>query len=252
MDNKKSLSIIHFLEENKDIVIASGIILGGWVVFSNLRRRPIAPFPFLPLPYRPKIVIDPGHGGIGSKSTGTYYEGSSGRVYEADINWAVSSKLVEYLKSLNAEVILTRKQEDDPSIGDRRALNCKVNPDAFVSIHTDSVSHSDCPGVQDRTVCYFAYESSKPLAEAIKNEVAKIKHRDSAGNVTSTRIAAITKVEPSKWGVLNQTCAPSVLIELGFICSQTFRDQLYKNPYFIPEMAKAIGDGIYKYLKTRI
>ena len=54
----------------------------------------------------------------------------------------------------------------------------------------------------------------------------------------------------SQFYVINHTEAPAILCEIGFISNKDEREEIIKTKRQ-KEIAEAIADGIYKYLKAR-
>ncbi|MBM6908817.1 N-acetylmuramoyl-L-alanine amidase, partial [Collinsella intestinalis] len=79
------------------------------------------------------IALDPGHGGYDVGAVG-------GGLYEADINWKIAVACKNKLESLGVSVVLTRGQNECPTIQERvdRAVNAGAR--AIVSIHINSGS----------------------------------------------------------------------------------------------------------------
>ncbi|MBM6943358.1 N-acetylmuramoyl-L-alanine amidase family protein, partial [Collinsella intestinalis] len=79
------------------------------------------------------IALDPGHGGYDVGAVG-------GGLYEADINWKIAIACKNKLESLGVSVVLTRGQNECPTIQERvdRAVNAGAR--AIVSIHINSGS----------------------------------------------------------------------------------------------------------------
>ena len=83
------------------------------------------------------IVLDPGHGGGSSGATGKL-DGKT--IYERDLNLQLVQKIMNKLKALGTNVILTRTGDSNVSLEDRAKLANTVNADLFISIHYDAGS----------------------------------------------------------------------------------------------------------------
>jgi N-acetylmuramoyl-L-alanine amidase len=84
---------------------------------------------------RPKIVIDPGHGGRDP--------GAQGYAIEKEVTLAIAKRLAELLRErLGAETVLTRSRDVTLALSDRTARANVEGADLFLSIHANaSPSH---------------------------------------------------------------------------------------------------------------
>ena len=107
-------------------------------------QEPRAPVPAsLPreLRNRPKIVLDPGHGG--------HDPGAQGYGVEKDVTLAIARKLGRLLRErLAAEVVLTRDDDATLGLGDRTARANAEGADLFVSIHANASSTGRLHGIE--------------------------------------------------------------------------------------------------------
>jgi len=179
-----------------------------------------------------KVVIDPGHGGADSGAIG-------GGVYEKTINLDVAKMVQEKLMKKNIYVYMTRTKDETLSLEDRVNYSNEINPNIFVSIHTNSTVQEDSFGLETH---YFK-DDSIDLAQTIHNNFASEK------NVRKwdTKDRGMIK---SRFYVINHTEAPSVLIEIGFISNLEERARLLKKGRR-EDIADSIADGILEYLKTK-
>lgn len=87
--------------------------------------------PPLPVLLRPKIVIDPGHGGDDP--------GALGYAVEKEVTLAVALRLAGMLRErLGAEVVLTRTRDQTLPLAARTARANAEDPDLFLSIHANA------------------------------------------------------------------------------------------------------------------
>lgn len=180
------------------------------------------------------IVIDAGHGGV---DPGTSY----GKIYEKDINLAISLELEKELSSMGAEVILTRDGDYDLSIpnavyrkktdfDNRIKLINESDASLYVSIHLNYLSDARYFGPQ-----VFYNNDNKLLAEAIQN----IMNDELNGDRKVKKI-------PSDTYMYNKLKVSGVLIECGFLSNQEERNLLMTETYQ-KKIAKSIGKGILEY-----
>ncbi|MDB5117536.1 MAG: hypothetical protein JWQ79_3028 [Mucilaginibacter sp.] len=88
------------------------------------------------------IIVDAGHGGRPSGSTGNFSHGASGSYStERGVTLAIALKLQTAIeKELNGvKVVLTRKTEDDVSWQERSAIANENKGDLFISIHCNAL-----------------------------------------------------------------------------------------------------------------
>lgn len=188
------------------------------------------------------IMIDSGHGGIDPGVVGI------GGIQEKEINLKIAKYLDDELKKNGYKVILTRK--DDNGLYDEDSKNKKVQdmqrrcamikeekPILTVSIHQNSY--------QDEAVCgpqVFYYKSSseganlaKCIQEELNTQLEVEKPRVEKANST---YYLLKRSE----GVLN-------IVETGFLTNGKEAELLQTKDYQ-KKCAKAICDGILKFLKT--
>ncbi|BAU54810.1 N-acetylmuramoyl-L-alanine amidase family protein [Mucilaginibacter gotjawali] len=88
------------------------------------------------------IIVDPGHGGKPSGTTGTYSHGASGSYsLERNVTLALAFKLQKELeKELpSVKVVLTRSTDDDVSLQRRAQIANENKGDLFISLHCNSL-----------------------------------------------------------------------------------------------------------------
>ncbi|MDR3694885.1 N-acetylmuramoyl-L-alanine amidase [Mucilaginibacter sp.] len=88
------------------------------------------------------IIVDPGHGGKPSGTTGNYSHGASGSYSsERNVTLALALKLQKELeKELpSVKVVLTRSNEDDVSWQRRAEIANENKGDLFISLHCNSL-----------------------------------------------------------------------------------------------------------------
>jgi len=88
------------------------------------------------------IIVDPGHGGRPSGTTGNYSHGASGSYsFERNVTLVLAFKLQKELeKELpSVKVVLTRTTEDDVSFQRRAQIANENKGDLFISLHCNSL-----------------------------------------------------------------------------------------------------------------
>ncbi|MBQ7287489.1 MAG: N-acetylmuramoyl-L-alanine amidase, partial [Candidatus Gastranaerophilales bacterium] len=179
-----------------------------------------------------KVVIDPGHGGADSGAIG-------GGVYEKTINLDVAKRVQEILIKKNVYVYMTRSKDETLTLEDRVNYSNEINPNLYVSIHTNSTVKEDSYGLETH---YFKDDSYK---------LAQVIHKNFASERNIKKWETLDRgVIKSRFYVINHTEAPSVLIEIGFISNLEERSKLLKKGRR-EDIAESIADGILEYLKIR-
>lgn len=182
------------------------------------------------------IVVDAGHGG---KDNGA----SVGDVIEDEINLAVALELKELLELAGAQVILTRKEDND--LAAKEAINRKKEDlqkrveliekedvALFVSIHMNKYGNTQVSGAQ---VFYRVNDDvSKLLANLLQEEFKELK--------------SSKKVKIGNYYILNNSTKPGVLIECGFMSHPEELELLQQKEYQI-KISNAIYRGIASFIK---
>lgn len=227
------------------------------------------------------IVLDAGHGG---KDAGAV--GSVNTNREKDINLAITLEVGRLLEAnqKNVKVIYTRKTDVFVELGQRASIANKAKADLFVSIHTNAIDRDpnrQPVGVQSYTL---SLSTASTNLEIEKRENSVIKYEKDgerkyhySQNVEndimfelmqdrdmkeSVRCAKIIQNQMVNYGgrknmgvkqanllVLRQTYMPSVLLEVGFISTDS-EEQFLMSDEGRKKMAMAIYKGIVEYVNS--
>lgn len=179
-----------------------------------------------------KVVLDPGHGGSDSGAIG-------GGLYEKTLNLEVAKLVAEKLTKKNVYVYMTRSKDTTVSLEDRTNYSNEINPDIYVSIHTNSTVQEDSYGVET----HYYKDDSYSLAQLIHSKFASAKNLKK----WETKDRGVIK---SRFYVINHTEAPSILIEMGFISNTQEREKLFTKERQ-EQIANSIAEGILEYLKVK-
>ena len=179
-----------------------------------------------------KVVLDPGHGGSDSGAVG-------GGLYEKNLNLEVAKLVAEKLTKKNVYVYMTRSKDTTVSLEDRTNYSNEINPDIYVSIHTNSTVQEDSYGVET----HYYKDDSYSLAQLIHSKFASAKNLKK----WETKDRGVIK---SRFYVINHTEAPSILIEMGFISNTQEREKLFTKERQ-EQIANSIAEGILEYLKVK-
>lgn len=190
------------------------------------------------------IVIDPGHGGIDG---GTTRNG----VVEKEVNLEIAKKLAAFLEQKGYKVILTREEDislekADGTGGSRhqRDLNTRVdvinnsNAQLFLSIHVNC--NLNKPSTDGAIVFYGdKFEQNKTLAYCIQRALN--------GMVVNGKKRTIHDPQQGNYFLLTHAKIPGAIVETAFI-SNTAERQLLTTDEFREQLARAIAEGVERYL----
>lgn len=223
------------------------------------------------------VVIDPGHGGKDTGTTGTKRYKNK---FEKDIVLAVALEVKKLMKNElpNTKVILTRDTDVFIELKKRGAIANKADADLFVSIHANAASYkakgaetyvlgvhrnktnlavakreNDVILLEEDYEKHYSYDPHSP-ASIISLTLMQEDYLDQ-----SIRMATLIEksfqevgkrrsrgVKQAGFVVLHQTYMPSVLIEIGFMSNKEEEDFLRKKSGQ-KKIAKSIVAGIKKY-----
>jgi N-acetylmuramoyl-L-alanine amidase len=223
---------------------------------------------------RPRIVVDPGHGGWDSGAVGC-----SG-THESDIVLALARRVASGLeRELNAEVLLTREDDTFLSLQERAAFANSHDADLFLSIHANAAPAPTLWGIE---TYYLDVASDANAAAVAMRENASVQtgpeEEDLASRVVSELVvsgtsalsrklahevqgAVVTQltellgpqqirdlgVKSAMFHVLVSTRMPSVLFEASFLTHPEDEMRL-RTPAFQKATAEAIVEGVRAYL----
>lgn len=219
------------------------------------------------------VVLDPGHGGRDPGATGPR------GTHEKNITLAIGLDVRRDLHKIpGIKVYMTRTRDVYPTLSQRLFLARRVKADVYVSIHADAFKNRSARGA---TV--FALSQGRASSEAARwiaerenksellggidladksytlrsvlvdlSQTATIGSSLRLGGDVLTNLRSITRlhsyrVEQASLYVLTSPDIPAILIETGFI-SNRYEEQLLNNRHHQQKIAKAIAEGIRKYL----
>lgn len=172
-----------------------------------------------------KVVIDAGHGGT---DPGAVYNGRQ----EKDDNLDLALAVGEALRAQGVEVVFTRTEDIYQTPFEKTRIANPENADFLISFHRNSSPEANqYAGVE--TLVYNNEGAKVQMAEAINRELEKLGFRN------------IGVKERPGLVILRRSTAPALLIETGFINSDT-DNELYDSKF--QEIVQAITDGILEVL----
>ncbi|NBI79575.1 hypothetical protein D3Z39_11990 [Anaerotruncus colihominis] len=170
-----------------------------------------------------RVVVDPGHGGNDPGAEG-FYPGKD----EADINYAISEKLVANLKSQGASVLMT---QPGSTMATRLAAARSFNAQVLVSVHSNTAQNSSAKG----TEVYYFYPFAKQLAANISANVASALGTDNRG------------AKAGLYYMTRESQFACVLAEIGFLSNDDEYTKMINSKYQ-NRIAEAIANGVSAYL----
>ncbi len=225
------------------------------------------------------VVIDPGHGGKDTGTTGTNRYKNN---YEKDIVLAVTLKVEKIMRREmpDTKVILTRKTDVFIALNKRGEIANKADADLFISIHANAANNK---AKGSETYVLGVHRNKTNLAVAKRENDVILLEKDYEKHYSydphspasiisltlmqedyldqSIRMASIVEkcfvetgkrssrgVKQAGFVVLHQTYMPSILIEIGFLSNRSEEDFLRKNNGQ-QKIAASIVNGIKKYKK---
>lgn len=225
---------------------------------------------------RPRIVIDPGHGGLDPGASGR------GGSKEKNIVLNFAKILKKQIQRLNKyDVKLTRSVDVFVPLAKRVEIAEDYNAALFISIHADSISKKLASRTRGASIYTLSKEGSDKEAQALaakenksdilagldlpedSNEVGGIlldltmretknqslKFSDFAvGRMQTKTKFTQNKTRSANFVVLRSAFVPSVLIELGFISNRK-DEQLLRSKKWQLSLSKALAKAVDKFLE---
>ena len=179
-----------------------------------------------------KIFIDAGHNDQ-RIDTGACGNG----LREQDITFEISQKLMNKLKNINIDVIMSRTTKTtiigydlNSSLKNRATMANEWKADLFISIHCNSATATNAKGTE-----VYVYNTSSKIYTLANNICKKI--CESIGTVNRG-------VKTANFSVLRNTTMPAMLIETAFISNSEDAKKLKNNQN---EIVEAIFSQIVSY-----
>ncbi|WP_035690613.1 N-acetylmuramoyl-L-alanine amidase [Azospirillum halopraeferens] len=227
-----------------------------------------------PVPDKPMIVIDPGHGGVDPGAVGV------GGVFEKDITLAVARELKKHLEASGRyRVKLTRDKDAFMRLRERVAFAREANADLFMSLHADSIGSNAIRGLSVYTLSDRASDREAEMLAAKENRADAIAgldltaENDLVASILIDLAQRDTKNQskrfarmaldhlgkevtllPSKphreagFAVLTAPDVPSVLVEMGYLSSPQDANLLASRRHQ-EKLARAMTRSIDAYFK---
>ncbi|HLQ75019.1 MAG TPA: N-acetylmuramoyl-L-alanine amidase [Alloiococcus sp.] len=172
------------------------------------------------------IVIDAGHGGHDPGAVNQ-------DMYEKHLTLNTALKLQHRLASTGANIIMTRSDDQYISLAGRVSDSLNSHADAFISLHYDAVA---TPNSMNGTTTYYYSDSDQGLAEAVNSSLASNSPLSNNG------------IRVGDYYVLRNNSRPSLLLELGYMNSDTDLEYIFTDQYQ-DQVADAIYQGLITYFE---
>ena len=214
------------------------------------------------------VVLDPGHGGLDPGA-------EKGGLKEADLMLTFAREVKDLLlRDGGFEVVLTRETDSFVPLEERSTIARAAGAGVFISLHADALAEGEAVG---STIYTLAGEASDEAARALaerhdrddllagidltaQDDLVATVLMDMARTETTPRTARLAVAlevsikaagitmhrhprQEAGFSVLKSPDIPSVLLELGFLSSESDRKRL-SDPDWRAKMALALRDGL--------
>jgi N-acetylmuramoyl-L-alanine amidase len=177
------------------------------------------------------VALDSGHGGYDPGALGI--EQTQGPA-EKDINYATALAVKKRLESLGAQVILTGGDILNSDFVTRMKPGQDTRADLFISLHSNAIGEG-IDGTKVKGIEIYYYEKiAKSFGDTLMSALTASTGRTNRG------------VKADYYRVTLNSCAPSVLVEMGFVTNPQEYDSLCSRDGIF-KTANAIGDAIVAY-----
>jgi N-acetylmuramoyl-L-alanine amidase len=218
-----------------------------------------------------KIVVDAGHGG---KDPGAI--GKSG-LKEKGVNLRIAKYLVEELRRLGFEVVLTRDSDKFIELERRAEIANDINADLFLCVHSNASKSRRLSGfevyyltdgIDDFKRCVWvaekenlnegALDKNDKTIKAILGDMFYAQNRSSSVKIAK-EICALAKekmdlnilgIKGAPFCVLKTSRMSAVLVEVGFV-SNLREEKLLANDSYCRQLARTIALGVDNYDKKQ-
>lgn len=174
------------------------------------------------------IGLDAGHGG---KYSGAV---SNAGLKEKDVNLWMVETLKDLLEKEGAKVVLTRSEDVDVPMAERRNILIGEKVDLALSIHCNA---GGSPLTTGGTSTYYRHHVYQPLASMIRSRMLELEGIKDFGLVGNFNFSLVAPTE-----------YPCVLVEVLFMSNLWDEEHLYDADYRLLMMKKVVT-GLKDYLK---
>ena len=224
------------------MVVFLGVVTAAAAAF----RSPVQPTESLARPLAGMtILVDPGHGG--------YDGGARARdsgVWEKHVNLQVALKTAEALRSLGAQVVMTREKDVDLTSPDRPAALTRKRQDMQARVDMAK----DCQADMVLSIHMNEYRDRRQSGPQVFYREGSDASRLLAGCMQEALVSALQppKQREAMAGdyFILQLEVPSVLVECGFL-SNAAEEKLLLDSGYQQRLAQAIAQGVTTYVSLK-
>ncbi len=178
------------------------------------------------------VILDPGHGG---GANGAQYYGTNEKDLNFKILYTLGKKYFNQDTS-KLKVYYTRITDVDMTLSNRAAFAKQYGADLFVSLHMNANLNRTVYG----TEVYYSSSNNSPNRAGLTSK----KLADILSDNLSSRLGTKNRgSRAEKYTVVHKNTVPAVLIELGFMSTESDFAKL-SNPTFQDKAAKTIYETI--------
>ncbi|MFC6591961.1 N-acetylmuramoyl-L-alanine amidase [Deinococcus lacus] len=186
---------------------------------------------------RPRVVLDPGHGGRDPGAVGT--------IVEKEVTLAVARRTRDYLQAAGVEVIMTRDSDTelhrDKATDLRMRSSMANNAQLFVSVHVNAMpAQNALKGYGVETWWNPNHPMSASFASILQKNMVDVSGAYSRGLRSSSPL-----------GVLRNNRAPAALVEVGFT-SHPVDGLNLRDANYIDRVAFGIAKGVHEALRSGV
>lgn len=210
-----------------------------------------------------QVVIDPGHGGKFSGTTG--YSGNTTKYYEKQATLEVSIKLRNILRQQGYKVHMTRETDTDFASSQNADLIARMkkangfiktdNDNAiFISVHFNSIGGN--PSMRGYETYFF--DINNGINSSYRPDPLQVKYSPDSKRLANSVHRSVLQTAPIREGrgivsnnlyVTRSAQMASILVELGYMSNPT-EEKLIKTNNFQVKAAEGIVQGVNKYFNV--
>ena len=195
------------------------------------------------------IALDPGHGGNDSGAVGSGLK-------ESDVNWKIAQACKAELENYaGVTVVLTRTQNECPTLYERVERAVNQGAKVFVSLHINSTERSSADGAEvyypnGSSYNKVAHETGKQLSQNILDELTALGLQDRGIKVRNSENNSKYPDGSLRdyYGVIadaREMGTPGIIVEHAFITNPEDNAKL-KDDNFLKKLGMADAQGIAK------
>ncbi len=222
----KKLSFLLVVPVIAILLMAYGNVSKKTIVLANLEPKPFS------------IAIDAGHGG---KDAGAY--GINGEK-EKDFTLSFAKLLQEKCLAAGFNVLMTRVDDNAPSLKERVEKTNAENVDLLISLHNNADKDESINGID----CYIGNKNNDALDEASKKAATNVLNK--LKSLTSIKVNETVQNRKEGIYILKQTKMPSFILELGYITNSDDLKYVSNNENQVSIINKIV-EGINNYNLTK-